>query len=220
MEIRKIGAKVCLWLICIATFTGGLAVTVQAATSTAPLPLSHGGTGQTKFDNSRALATNADGSAIITKPYAVDAIKNSDALMHEGGLYSDGSYRGAYKYVYKRDLKTADVITINSEYYAYQASTPVKVWRIGDLMFIQGPFQVIKPVDPASGGYARIPIFSIKSDYLPGAYISVDCSNNFVGIWATESLTCGYLNGNVKASTTGSIETGKFIDINFIYLIG
>ncbi|MDR3128568.1 MAG: hypothetical protein LBT99_04545 [Bifidobacteriaceae bacterium] len=217
MEIRKIGAKICLCLICIITFTGGLAVTVQAATSTAPLPLSQGGTGKTDFTKNEILIT--DNNSDLTTRNMVDVLASGSSSLL--------SSQGVYNYSNKHTLTTTNVITVNKNYFEIASNNPVSIMRIGNLMSITGPFRVTTLVPKSDLGTT---VFTINSAYLPYDYISVDCSNNFLGTWGTAQLDCGYNASTVKVNTnenipvtgpnsSGSGSDPRFVDISFMYLM-
>jgi hypothetical protein len=183
-----------------------------------PLPINQGGTGSKTHTSNQILTTDINGN-LSSRPITDTIIENSTDFITSGSVYTATT---------PQILNNDDVFTINSEYFDFQASTPVKVKRLKNFMSISGPFLVKKEIPVARNGTT---VFTLKAGYLANNYIGVSCSNNFFGTWGTARLDCEHKAGAVRIQTneiipisgpdsSGLGSISRFIDFNFTYLIG
>jgi hypothetical protein len=93
------------------------------------------------------------------------------------------------------------------------------VRKVGNIVFISGPFRVIKDIDASTTAVPGVQMFGMASGWRPPDRIAVACSNNFFGVAQTARVNCIYNGGNVWVQTDKKINSGTYIDLDFTYFL-
>ncbi|MDR2748780.1 MAG: hypothetical protein LBB10_02680 [Bifidobacteriaceae bacterium] len=181
-----------------------------SAGSQSPLPVSRGGTGASGLSNNSVFIGNGI-NPITPRPWTNDVTSGSNAIITSGAVTSKIGNAVFSKY---------DILTPSGYFHMEWggASNPM-VRRVGDIMVISGPFAVQVQIPQSTAGNPGVEIFSIRSDLRPPENMAVSCSNNFFGVMETAGVSCTYSDGKVWVQTNKAIPTGRYIDLNFIYML-